>query len=280
MTHSVVVRAARAEDKANVLAFCQNTWSWGDYIAEVWDDWLTYPHGQLIVGLVDNHPVGVLHVALIDDSAWMEGLRVHPDFRRKGVASAMDRAGRAFARERGCRTARLATGINNTAGQRSFESLSYRRVAQFNEWETEMAAADFSNWRIANEDDTTEIMAQWNHSTIRLASYSLIPNSNWRWTELTEERLHEKIRSSQVHCSEHGFAILAPSFDSTLLNFHLLVGDNESLVPLAIESRGEAHSRGYEHLEAMLADHPGLNAALARAGYQRGDGIFIYEQEL
>jgi hypothetical protein len=40
------IRRATAGDRAAVLAFCQDTFSWGDYIDQEWDDWLGDPTGM------------------------------------------------------------------------------------------------------------------------------------------------------------------------------------------------------------------------------------------
>ena len=33
-------RLAQSSDKKDILNFCQYTFSWGDYIHEVWDNWI------------------------------------------------------------------------------------------------------------------------------------------------------------------------------------------------------------------------------------------------
>ena len=48
----LIIRPARSEDKAAVLAFTQNTFHWGDYIDWVWDDWIADPQGSMIVAFV------------------------------------------------------------------------------------------------------------------------------------------------------------------------------------------------------------------------------------
>src|SRR6478735_3959218 len=62
------VRPARPEDRDAVLAFCAHTWSDGDYIEYVWDDWLKEDSkGVLLVGLLDGQPVAIHHMHMISD---------------------------------------------------------------------------------------------------------------------------------------------------------------------------------------------------------------------
>ncbi len=282
MENAIVVRSARPADKDPILAFCQNTFSWGDYIADVWDLWLTDTLGRMFVAQVGEQPVGVVHAALADGAAWMEGMRVHPDFRQRGVATAMDVAARAFAREHACSRARLVTSVKNIAAQALLARIGYRRVAQFNEWEGEAAEEDFATMRVATLADAPALLALWRDSAMRAASASVVPTRHWRWLELNEARLRERIATGEARLSERGLALLLAydEKDWCGLNLHALAGDDATLLALARAARGEAYYRGYPTVGALVADHPGTNAAMERAGYRREGGVFLYEIEL
>jgi GNAT superfamily N-acetyltransferase len=282
MSSQVQVRLARVEDKAAIVAFCQNTFSWGDYIADAWERWLADAGGRMLVGLVDERPVSVMHVALLGEMAWLEGMRVHPEFRRHGIASALEAAGRAVAREHGCRVARLATSIKNIAAQGLLDTIGYCRAAQFNEWEIEPAPGDFSFARIANPDDLAFLGSCWRDAEMRAASHSVLPNRQWSWVPLDEPRWREQIRAGEVRVASRGFSLLLAfeERDWSGLVLHALVGDEETMYALALAARGETAYRGFARLEAQIADHPTVNRALERAGFTRGDGMFVYEMEL
>jgi ribosomal protein S18 acetylase RimI-like enzyme len=87
MMNTVTVRPARADDKDAVLAFTQKTWDWGDYIHHVWDDWLNAPDGELVVAEMSGQPVAIAMTTIIGPGeGWLQGLRVHPEYRRHGLA--------------------------------------------------------------------------------------------------------------------------------------------------------------------------------------------------
>jgi GNAT superfamily N-acetyltransferase len=276
------VRAARAHDRAAVVAFCQNTFSWGDYIADVWERWLTDANGQLLVGIVDDQPVSLMHVAIHGERAWLEGMRVHPDFRRQGIAREVEAEGRAWARVRGCRVARLATSTKNVAAQGMLSAIGYRRAAQFNEWESEPAPDDFSFARVATENDWARASALWDASESCAASHSIIPDRHWHWTPVDETRWREHLRAGEVRLAPNGLALLLAfeERDWSGMSLIALAGDEETMSALARAARGEAAYRGYPRLEVEIADHPTANRALERAGFTRGGGMFIYEIEL
>src|SRR5437879_1326543 len=98
----IEIRPARPEDRDAVLAFCTTTWEWGDYIEEVWDDWLNNSQGLLLVATADGQPVGVAHILMLSETeAWFEGMRVDPNYRRQGIAGALFNAQVAEAKRRG-----------------------------------------------------------------------------------------------------------------------------------------------------------------------------------
>ena len=36
-----MIREATNSDKTSVLKFCKDTFSWGDYVQDVWDSWIS-----------------------------------------------------------------------------------------------------------------------------------------------------------------------------------------------------------------------------------------------
>lgn len=84
---AVAIRKAELGDKAAVLDFCTDTFSWGDYIGDVWDRWAS--SGGLYVLEENGAVMGVYHLAFLDRQAWIEGMRVHPTCRRKGFGASM-----------------------------------------------------------------------------------------------------------------------------------------------------------------------------------------------
>lgn len=138
----VRVRPGRPSDWPSVAAFTADTFEWGDYIDSVWESWLSDPDGQLLVVEAVDTAVAIAHVRLLGPvEAWLEGMRVHPDWRRLGIADRLNHACRAWAIERGATVARLATEPANAPARRQVERLGWRAVGGFVHWQPAAAAA-------------------------------------------------------------------------------------------------------------------------------------------
>jgi GNAT superfamily N-acetyltransferase len=111
----LIIRPARAADKEAVLAFTQQTWTWGDYVQHTWDDWLADPDGGLIVGEVAGQVVGMDKLSVVrPGEGWFHGLRIHPAYRGRGYARAFMVYQINAARQRGLRGLRFLTLATNT----------------------------------------------------------------------------------------------------------------------------------------------------------------------
>lgn len=83
------IRPARKSDLDSIRLWTADTFSWGDYIEDVFERWRLDPMGELAV-LVDAEdiPIAIANAAMVSPTeAWLQGARVHPEFRRQGLAS-------------------------------------------------------------------------------------------------------------------------------------------------------------------------------------------------
>src|SRR5437868_10918187 len=127
---SFAIRAARAGDKRAVRALCARVWA-DDYISDVFDDWVRDRTGRLWVAVERGRMIGVAKLTVHSSGdAWLHGLRVDPEHRRRGVATALLDHRLARARRLGARIARLDTAQDNVAVQGLMRSHRFHRIAR------------------------------------------------------------------------------------------------------------------------------------------------------
>lgn len=124
-----MIREARRSDKSHVLKFCKNTFSWGDYIDDVWDYW--FSEGLLFVA-EEKFPVGLCHAVFFKDHAWIEGIRISPDFRRKGIASKMVQKIESIAQNRKIKSSFMLIDTKNKPSILMAKTLDYKIFQTWN----------------------------------------------------------------------------------------------------------------------------------------------------
>jgi ribosomal protein S18 acetylase RimI-like enzyme len=131
------LRDVRPEDKENILSFCRNTWpGYGDFIPRAWDSWLRQRRGRFIVAELGNTPVGIAKVTDFGrGEVWLEGLRVDPRYRRRGIGNAINmEVARTLNRMRP-QHIRFCTAQTNRASRRIGTKYGFDLVARFrNYW--------------------------------------------------------------------------------------------------------------------------------------------------
>jgi GNAT superfamily N-acetyltransferase len=287
------IRAARARDKDVVLAFCEHTFHWGDYLPLVWDEWLTDERGQLLVATLDDVPVGVARVVLLTPAeAWLEGLRVHPEYRRHGLAAQFLSHCLDVARKRGAQVARLATSSTNPAVHKTTERAGMHRVAAAWPLEAEALAADQSSPSLSRLT-----LRDWTRTSerilngLRLAEMGGLYGAGWAWQQLTAAKLRVHLERGQLLALRDSdgaidaAAIIADADeDWKALPVAYVDGTNPHAEILARALRHYAASLCLEKVEVAIPAASPLCQALADAGYQpeveTETEIWIYELHL
>lgn len=78
-----IIREAKPEDKPFIEEIARLTWGGEDYLARVFDSWVR--DGNFYVLEIGGKVIGTAKLTLLPKRVgWMEGLRVHPDYRGRG----------------------------------------------------------------------------------------------------------------------------------------------------------------------------------------------------
>lgn len=81
---NIIIRAAQKGDKQDIQEISRLTWGGQDYIEEVFEEWLE--DGHFFVAEINNKVIGTAKLTIFPDKVgWLEGLRVHPEYRGKGI---------------------------------------------------------------------------------------------------------------------------------------------------------------------------------------------------
>jgi len=190
LTQKIVVRKARSSDNDAVFKFCEKTWDWGDYVPRVWNHWLEEKDGRILVATINNVPVGISHVKVLKQGeAWLEAARTDPNYRRKGVATAITKECFKFALQKDVKLVRLATNSDNTAALRALRKLGFKLVSEFVKMTCKKMEADKSEktkWaKVRDEKEIWEFLRKSKCYAKSAGVFTIL----YVWTSLQKEDL-------------------------------------------------------------------------------------------
>jgi len=290
----IEIRPARAEDRDAILAFCTHTWEWGDYIEYVWDEWLHDPQGQMLVATSDGQPVGVGHFRMLTSTeAWLEGIRIHPAYRRQGLATSIDNAMLAEAMRRGATIARFITESTNIASIQVAKHIFMRQVGAFAPFKARpVTTVPTSRYgmgtpQLATEDDIDEIAKYLNASNIFPAVGGLYYLGFTAYS-ITNTLLQAKVSAKQIYLLRRwdrldGLAIAEPQQGRR--DKHLFVGyidgTTEAISLIAYDLRRVLPALGLESVSIHAPDLIMVRDAFVGAEYEwDGNIYYTYERKL
>ncbi len=297
---SLEIRRAQPQDREAVLAFCAHTWEFGDYIAEVWDDWLADEQGPLLVATLGGEVVALEKISWSGPAeAWLEGMRVHPDYRRRGIATHLFHYALEWLEAHQAQVARLATASDNRAIHRMIRPAGFRHVHTGLYYTTpNLTQAPLPCPPCAHGSPlpagpaglaepvtptplppsaAPEVWAVLERSGWQGSSHGLYAFS-WAWQPLTPARLEKHLQAGQVVGERdaagtlQAIAIVEERADDPGegLVVGLLEGCGEALSRLAYALRVLAGRCQPPRIGVLLREDPDLLTAVEAGGLQRG----------
>lgn len=124
----MIVRKARPEDVPAVVEFTRNTWEWGDYVPRVFADWVS--EGTAYVAELDGTVVAAARLLMVGETAYLQGLRVRREYRRRGIGRAVTEHLVEEARRLGASMATLIVAERNEPSLSLVKSVGFKPVLE------------------------------------------------------------------------------------------------------------------------------------------------------
>jgi GNAT superfamily N-acetyltransferase len=256
----LVIRRARRSDKRDVLAAVRTIWGGQDRIPDVFDTWVTHRTGPFFVAESRGRVVAMGKLTVVSATeAWLEGGRVAPRWRRKGIATALMAHRIAYARERGFRVLRFSTDSENTPMHRAAKKFGFTRVAALS-WQAAPASAGTPPARATTRQE---------RSVLRRVGPLVQRSHGWEWREITPRDVRSAIARRRVFVAGADVgaaAVVGDSYDGSLMII-AVGGQMRPLADLLLSLRAEARRRGLDDASLYVSSAADRRAARA-AGYR------------
>ena len=236
-----MIRNANSLDKIPVLQFCKNTFSWGDYVEQVWDYWISEGHLLLFE---EKFPAGICHAFYTKDQVWIEGIRVNPNSRRQKIASKLVSHAESVGKKKNLSHSYMLIDVENIQSLALANSLGYEI---------------YQTWKFYSI--LPKINLNYDVSYEKSLNRELYPNyvKSWRWFTLDDIALstlykENKIVKSSLNGKE-SLAILADSehFDRTLI-VTMFSGSHDTTKQVLSFIQNYGKKENYERIQILSRD--------------------------
>lgn len=255
----IQLRRARQSDKRIVLAFCKRTFGrWGDYLPEVWDEWVKDRKGIFFVAVLGERPVGVGKITVQrPGEVWLEGLRVDPGFRGQGIGRILQDWAWRRALSLRPKFIRYATGSYNKISQHLGMSMGMRIIAEFNEYTARpwpKAETSLVRSKISELDDILRLFLKDRDA----ANWRGLFLEGWSAWEFDRESLARLIKKKRIYSYYDrgrlaGALAILQSKDGKYFNYCRAAAVDDTYYKFMLrEGRALAHLLGARKLEMHL----------------------------
>ena len=285
--HQVVCRPALPLDFPGMLELTSQIWEGDDYIPKVWQAWLSDPDGLLAVAEYKSKAVGLGKLTkLSEQDWWLEGLRVHPQFEGRGIASRIHRYLLDIWEKNGSGTIRFATASTREPVKHLARVNGFHLAGEYSTFKCYSR-----NGSPKNSDPFTQIEVHENqevvdwfvtHSMERL-SFGLM-NLGWQFAPPHENYLARYLDDKQIWwwMQDRGVLFLVEKNDGfdTWGRIRQLACDPIDLVDLLSDTLMLSDRLGYAGITWLAPMIPGIENLTAEAGFQRDwdSSLLVFEK--
>ena len=281
----VSIRPAVRTDKGPILEISKTIWSGHDYIPKVWDDWLKDKNGKLLIATVRGLPVGVAHAFFqTRRDAWLEGVRVHPDYRGLGIAGKLNRALFDYAAGKGARVARLSTDMDNKASRRHLSRTGFKLLQQYARYSSKrpLIRKPSGLSKVRKYNDTLWKRVK---TSLDYRDYKGLFADGWTWYPLTPQSLKELVKKRSVlqtkNDSSNGqsISIIIPDEEGFTIGF--MSGSPEQLETHARYLRYLLSKKRTKKRTRMLVPNTSrLEQIIRKSGFTKTGTTPVYEKQI
>lgn len=268
----VVCRPALPRDTPDVMELTRHIWEGHDYIPYVWAKWLADPQGLLAVVEYGSHVVGLAKLTRLSPTDWwMEGLRVHPQYKGRRIASHLNDYLLDYWLRYGAGAVRLVTAAFRVKVHHIAERSGFKKVGEFGTYSAPALPESSPSFHPAAPDEVSRVL----DFTVKSASLSLshgLMDTGWQWHRPSIEHLAVAIKAGQAWWwrKSQGFLTIGEDTDDDGAPFpyiQLLACPMQAIAEMLVDCRRLAGSLGYARVDWTAPLHPDLQPALAAVGF-------------
>ena len=280
----LVIRPARAEDRAALEAIAAQTWDGADYLPRVFDDWLA--EGDFFVAEWHGQTVGAAKLSRLSEGEWwMQGLRVDPAFQGRGIGRMLHHFLVNRARQVGTGEIRFSTASTTRAIHRLARETGFRKELACVILRAPALDEPPQRWRALSVSALPDIW-RWLERSAHFSRMRYSLEQSWTFYRMTQPLLRTRLAAGlvygwmpNVHAKPQGVLVCNPpsaSDEPSALEIGYLDVADAELRESARDARRLAAALGHDFVR--IKPPKTQEADFERAGFRREwDGeVWLY----
>lgn len=272
-------------DTPQVMDLSSYIWEGHDYLPYVWEAWLAEPHGLLAVAEYGGRIAGVGKLTFLSPGQWwLEGLRVHPEFEGRGIASHINDFLLDVWRQNGAGCVRLTTSSERMKVHRLAAHRGFIKTGEYSVYGASSLHEPVERFTPLQPGDIPE--------ALNLVLYSpAFPLQNglmdygWRWGVPSLEGLEIAVNAGHAWWWQDRRGVLAFWEDEDesrkYLVLHMVACPIEMMPECLLDYRRLAGSLGYAAVEWTVPLNPELLSVVQKAGFTQSwdEVLYLFEKK-
>ena len=285
ITERVQTRKAQPDDHDDIREITADTWpdrEGQDYLGRVYQRWLESGERpkHTLVAVVDGQAVAIAQcVMLTDTEGWGQGLRVHPDYRGKGLSRLLTGELFAWARSQGATVIRAMVHAWNEAGLGQSRASGYLPAGTFR-WvyptvgDDDMATAHLESvdrpWldrppsaAVESDPDIAWRAYQGSAAQTTVGGLGLSLDESWATAEVSPSMLRRASEETAVIAIQGDAGAIGMSYRSRTFDRETDAGEKETIAEYGIAS-WSSEGAAAVLLDAIAREAAAISADRAR----------------
>jgi hypothetical protein len=282
---AIVCRPALPMDTLQVMDLSSHIWEGHDYLPFVWEAWLAEPYGLLTVAEYGGRIAGVGKLTYLSPGQWwLEGLRVHPEFEGRGVASHINDYLLDIWQQNGGGTVRLTTSSERVKVHSLAAHRGFIKTGEYSVYGAASLQEPVERFTPLQSKDIPDALDLVLHSPVFSLQNGLM-DYGWRWGVPCLEGLEMAVNAGHAWWWQGRRGVLAFWEDEDerrkYLVLHMLACPVERMPECLLDYRRLAGSLGYAAVEWIVPLNPELLSVIQEAGFkQSGDEVlYLFEKK-
>lgn len=285
----IVCRPALPIDTPGMFELTRNIWEGEDYVPGAWADWMADPEGILAIAEYQAKVVGLGKLTKLSKvDWWLEGLRVHPIFEGRGIASRLNDYLLNYWQRIGSGVIRLATISKREPVKHMVSKRGFKLIGEYTTYKTkfiqpENPTSSKGIFRPLEVSEVSEAL-EWLNAPGKDRLDFGVMDLGWQFAKPRSEFLDNYVSKEQIWWwrEKQGLLVLVTKTEDSeeWARIRLLASEMEEYLACLLDAHSFARKIGFAGITWKVPQLSGFEEEMAEAGFtsDRDYTLQIYEK--